>query len=315
MILQRNSWLLFCLILLGVSACRFELDHELAPSTAVSFLLWQTTEGHQIFRIEGAQIDLNWQSSLGWAASETGGFDGRGQVIWVAGPRLLQQRQVSGELISEIRLDSLDAHFVKLGDKTLAFVDTVQEHIGFLNLRREELAIRPLPGVTGQPAYRGGQFYFPAANKVWVYQERAYSPLAEVDFAGQVRDLQIDQREGILVYTQRGDTLFKADLSYNTHRLNEPEIQSSIVKERTSPFRQAYFGKERTNPLLIRTDKRIFNFSNISDFEYDFFDQVLYAKEGDSLLIANQIEKSTQRLPLGDGSWVYAWFSPSSLVD
>ncbi|MEM9986889.1 MAG: hypothetical protein AAF804_17485, partial [Bacteroidota bacterium] len=198
MTLPRYNRLFIYLMLLGVSACRFELDEELTPSTEISFLLWQTQAGHQIFRIEGDQVDLNWQNSLGWTAAETGGFDGRDQVIWVGGPGLLQQRQVSGELLREVRLDSLNAHFIKLGDRSLAFVDTIQEQIGFLNLRREELVIRPLPGVSGQPAYRGGQFYLPAGNTVWVYHERAYSPLAEVVFLGQVRDLQIDQREGIL---------------------------------------------------------------------------------------------------------------------
>ncbi|MEM9984493.1 MAG: hypothetical protein AAF804_05295, partial [Bacteroidota bacterium] len=91
--------------------------------------------------------------------------------------------------------------------------------------------------------------------------------------------------------------------------------QNDIIKERISPYRQAYFGKEQTRPVSMRPNRRIFGFPNISDFEYDFFDRVLYAKQSDSLLIANQIENSSRRLPLAEGSWAYAWFSPSSLVD
>ena len=170
----RWGGLLVALLWLG---CRWEGDEVLKPATQVAYLLSRDAEGSHILRHAGDTLTLDWQRSLGLRSAKTGGLDGHQGSLWLSAAQQLMQLSPAGELLRSYDLDSRTGHYLQAGDRTLLLCDTAQAQIGFFDFRRETLAWRPLDSVSGQPRYKGGQFYLPAGHSVWVYQERAYAPL------------------------------------------------------------------------------------------------------------------------------------------
>jgi len=291
-----------------LAACRFEAgDTAFVPETVASYVLYHdsTAGRNHLLRYRGTEGQRDWQQTVGMAPETLGGIDGEEEDLWLGSNQpgeVLRLDAPSGRLAETYSVEDLRSHFLAVGEAVLMLCDTLALEAGLLSREGGGLVRFDLPAPPGQPLYRGGQFYLPVGREVWVFQARARAILAKVALAYPVVDLQHDQRSTIWVYTAQGDTLWKAGLEYHSHLFTDPpEPTPGLVKERYSPYRQVNYGTERTTTVRLTNDGRLGALRGVVDFEYDFFAQTTFYRQGDTLW-RSSLSDGTERL--GDGQGV-----------
>lgn len=276
------------LLMLLQGGCRFDDDSAYYPFTQKAFLLItdSLSTDKQLIRIENETITPHWEQQLGINGTLTaiGSYE---NTCWIASALPNEVHLADPEnnqLLQSFSTDDLRPDFICAGDQYVLVSDSAAHRIGFLHRKKGTLTTIDLTDAPSRAVYRSRKFYLQlGARTVAIFREEALATLGEVAFERTIEDLQVDNLISIQVFT-RDTALYQASIDYNTNALSVAERLETADQVQVSPIRVASYGKEWLGRVAMQ-DSRLSQggFTEVTDFETDFFESTIYYVARDSL--------------------------------
>lgn len=317
---KLSGFLFLCICITSLlGGCSFDDDQGFVPVTKAGYFLAQDplTKNHSILQVKDEIAFQDWEQTLNISSGNLSDMQGRNNRLWLAlkaEGEIWEVDPFSETVLRKIQLEGFQPNHLCIGDEFILISDSVRKIAVFMDMKTETLYEREMEETPGRAVYRSKKFFLQTGNSgISIWREEAIAQLNFIELGAPIIDLVLD--DGKETYAHLKDTGYAfGRIDYNSNQLVAPIEETTLIKQRFSPYLRRNFGKELLGSIGLDRDNNLvqLGFSEVNSMEVDFLEAKIYFQKADSLYLTGLDKNPVSLVPFSDSLCAAFFFAASA---